>query len=239
MRPLSQPALFAALQVASLGGAALGLAALWQRADGPRRRVLFAVSTLLAWRVSYFPIMVFSGHLASIAEWLLASFLLPLLVYPVYLLAAAILHGAAAAAAVVLVDPPVRWLRWLAVPPFAVAVLISFNSWSDLHPLPDTNVHLERHLEHPHAPEGNPYLPALDQPGYTVNQRLMLVAAGLTYDTIPNAPWATAVKSALEELFRQHPHASTTERLCEHYLAYHSAQAWLGCRRLADCPLPP
>lgn len=245
MRLLSQPALFAGLQVASLGGVALGLAAVWPRRAGTGRRAAVVVAGLIAWRVSYFPIMVFSGHLAAIAEWLLASFLLPIVIYPVYLLAAAILHSVAAVAASFLVVPPRRWprgarrARWALLLPFAVAVMVSFNAWSDLRPLPDTTVELRQPLEHPHAPKGNPYLTALGGPGYSFNQRVMLLAAGLTYDTIPDAPWASAVKSSLEELFRRHPHASTRERVGEHYLAYHSAQAWIGCRRLADCPLPP
>ena len=237
-RPLSQPLLFSALQVASLGGAALGLLWCWRRARLEHRRIAFAVAALLAWRVAYFPIMVFSGHVASIGEWLLAGIGLPIVVYPVFLLAVAALHAVAAVAATWVVKPPVRALRIALVPVFLVALAVSFNKPSDLVPFPDTVALLREPVPPLRAERENPYLTALVGPGYWPNQRVVLLAAGLTYETIPPSPWATSVKTVLEGLFEAHPHGSSADRVREHYLAYHAAHAQIGCRRLADCPLP-
>ncbi|MDH3684700.1 MAG: hypothetical protein OEP95_00660, partial [Myxococcales bacterium] len=84
----------------------------------------------------------------------------------------------------------------------------------------------------------NPYLEALVGPGYFPTQRVMLLAAGLTYATIPPSPWATTVKAVLEGDFEVNPHGSTADRVTEHYLAYHAAQPFLGCSDYAECPLP-
>ena len=63
----------------------------------------------------------------------------------------------------------------------------------------------------------------------------LLLAATLTYDTIPSSPWATTVKAVLEGRFEANPFASIGDRVREHYLAYHSAHPVIGCRRLDGC----
>ena len=238
--PLRQLPLFAGLQGASLLGALLGAAAfrLHRRDQGSPglHGGLQAVVTLLAWRVSYFPIMVFSGHLASIGEWLLIRVGAPVVVYPVFLVSAAALHALAAGAAAGLLDPPRRGFRALVAPVFLVAVAVSFSRWSDISLLPDRNTSLEGPVPLMHGELGNPYLEALRAPGYLPNQRVLLLAAGLTCETIPPSPWATTVKSVLEGLFLERPFGTTQDRILEHYLAYHSAQVQIGCRALADCP---
>ena len=238
-QPLPQTALFAALQLASLGGAALGLALGWRRADTPARRALFALGALLAWRLAYFPLMVFSGHVASVGEWVLAATgLLPILVYPVFLLSVAVLHVGVAFAATLVVAPPRPWMALAVAPAFLVAAFVSFGKPSDLAPLPDRFARVDGPVPAPRAPLANPYLPALVGPGYLPNQRIMLVAAGLTYETIPPSPWARTVKAVLEGLFVENPSGSTADRVLEHYQAYRSAHPWIGCRRFADCPIP-
>ncbi len=239
LRPLDQLGLFGGLQVASLGGAALGLLGSLGRAGSPARRAVFAVAALRARRVAYVPVMVFSGHVASIAEWIQVGVGLPVSVYPVFLLAAASLHAAGAVAATWLVQPPRPWLRGVLAGAFALAVLVSFTRPEDLRPLPDTVWRIEGPIPPLRAGEANPYLPALVGPGYWPNQRVILIAAGLTYPTIPDAPWARGVRDVLEHLFREQPRASTRERVLEHYLAYHSAHPRIGCRLPSDCPPAP
>ena len=51
-RPLSQPALFTGLQLASLGGAGLGLALTFQLAGEQARPGPFALAALLGWRLA-------------------------------------------------------------------------------------------------------------------------------------------------------------------------------------------
>lgn len=238
MQPLQQPLLFAGLQIASLTGAVLGLGIMLPRARSGRQRALQALAALVGWRLAYFPVMVFSGHLASIGEWLLARSGLPIFVYPTFLVAAAALHAVAAAAAILVLAPPRPWVRLALLPAFAVAACVSFLEPADLSPLPDTCFTLDAPVPPRRAEGHNPYQEALGAPGYWPNQRVILLAAALTYDTIPHAPWATTVKAVLEGLFDARPHASSHERVCEHYLAYHSAQALIGCRRLSECPVP-
>jgi hypothetical protein len=238
-RPLHQRSLFAALQLASLAGMSLGFATGFERARSSRRRVLFVVAALASWRLSYFPIMVFSGHVASIGEWLLAATGLPIVVYPVFLSAVTLLHALASVAAAELVEPRRVWVAAALAPAFLVATLVSFNKTSDIRLLPDTTTRLERPVPPAREAVENPYLPALLADGYAPNQRVMLLAAGLTYETIPESPWARTVKAVLEGLFEEDPYGSTADRVLEHYLAYHSAHFLIGCRRAADCPLSP
>ena len=238
-QPLPQAALFAGLQMASLSGAGLGVAVGSMRAAAPRQVLWLALAALVGWRLAYFPIMVFSGHVASIGEWLLVLSGLPIVVYPFFLLSVAVLHGAAAWAAGLLVQPPAPWWRLVAAPAFAVAFFVSFNQLSDLRPLPDTAWSLEDPIPPMRAEGANPYLPALTGEGYWPNQRIVLLAAGLTYETIPPSPWATTVKAVLEGLFHEKPFGSTRDRVLEHYRAYQSAHPQIGCRALADCPPGP
>lgn len=238
--PLPQPALFASLQAASLAGAALGAAA-WWRAVAPLDRPLWPalLAALVGWRLAWFPIMVFSGHVASLGEWGLGGAGLPVVVYPTFLVAVAALHAAAALAAIQIVFPVVPWLRWALVPAFLVAASVSFLALEDLRPLPDTELHLSAPVPEPRTEGGNPYLEALVGPGYLPHQRVILVAAGLTYATIPPSPWALTVRETLGALFRETPRASTRDRVVEHYRAYHAAHFRVGCRRLEDCPQAP
>lgn len=238
-RPLSQPALFAALQGASLAGAALGVAAWWRTLAGPGPRWPALVAAALGWRLAWFPIMVFSGHVASIGEWILAGVGLPIVVYPTFLVAVAALHAAAALAAIQIALPALPWLRWALVPAFLVAASVSFLRLEDLRPLPDTELHLSETVPEARTEGGNPYLEALVGPGYLPHQRVILVAAGLTYVTIPPSPWALTVRETLGELFRGKPRGSTRDRVVEHYRAYHAAHFRVGCRQLDDCPAPP
>ncbi len=237
MAPLEQTVLWASLHLASLGGAALGLAAASLLARTSRERWLLVLAMLFSWRVAYFPIMVFSGHVASVGEWLLALSGLPIFVYPTFLLAVALLHAAGTGVAALLVAPPGPFLRSAAAAVFFVACCVSFNQPRDLLPIPDTAWTLgDASIPAMRSESGNPYAEALTAPGYWPNQRVVLLAATLTYDTIPPSPWATTVKAVLEGLFEAKPFGSTRERVLEHYLAYHSAHALIGCHSLDACP---
>lgn len=257
---LSQPLLFGALHFASLCGAALGALHAMQPARTGKERALHGLLALLAWRAAYFPIMVFSGHVAAIAEWLLAKTPLPVFVYPVFLIAVALLHAIAAVAACWLLRPPRNWIRIALAPAFFAALCVSFAEPADLHPLPDTNWSLARVTARgATAPAtsaanpaqgaaaaaraawqrgGNPYLAALVAPGYWPNQRVVLLAAGLTYGAIPPSPWARAVRDLLAELFAAQPHGGAALRVREHYLAYHAAHRQIGCQRRGACAAP-
>jgi hypothetical protein len=236
--PYDQAALWRAIRVASLGGATIGVlaaAGLWLERGW--QRLLLVALALFVWRIAYFPLMVFSGHVASIGEWLQILLGLPIWIYGVFLCTIAGLHGLAAFASAQLLRP------WHAVvlgvvPLFlAVACAVSFSKAEDLQWSPDRVQHLEAGVPPPVAPHQNPYLPQLLAPGYASHQRVMLLAAGLTYETIPPTPWARTVMSVLEALFHETPHGSTADRVLEHYLAYASAHPLIGCRSFDTCAI--
>jgi hypothetical protein len=236
--PYQQSVLWRAIQVASLGGAALGTlaaASLWLQRGW--QRLLLLPLAVFVWRIAYFPLMVFSGHVASIGEWLQALLGLPIWIYGVFLCAIATLHGLTAFASAQLLRPW-RPLGLVALPLFlAVACAVSFSKGEDLRWSPDRFQALDAPVPAPVAPHQNPYLPRLLAPGYASHQRVMLVAAGLTYETIPPSPWARTVMSVLEALFLETPHGSTADRVLEHYRAYASAHPLIGCRSFDTCPV--
>lgn len=234
---LSQPWLFAAIQFFSLSGCALGAWLVHRRFRRNLSRGLFALLAIAVWRISYFPIMVFSGHVASIGEWLMLLLGTAVFVYPVFFASVSALHGAAVVAARWIVRPDRPLLALALAPAFAMAVAVSFSVSRDLTILPDTVWSLDSEVPPAVEAAGNPYLPALMETGFTPQQRVMLAAAGVTYATIPPSPWATTVKAVLEELFHRKPVAATADRVLEHYLAYHASHRFIGCRGFDECPV--
>jgi hypothetical protein len=157
-------------------------------------------------------------------------------IYPAFLLSIAGIHAAAGAAAGLVLWSPHGRIRMAAVLAFLVATSVSFNQLQDFTWLPDSVTRIDTAIPPMQNESGNPYLPAFMGGGYLPNQRVVLLAAGLTYETIPPSPWATTVKAVLEGLFHADPFASTAARVREHYLAYHASHAQIGCRDLAACP---
>ncbi|MBW2240938.1 MAG: hypothetical protein JRH01_03045 [Deltaproteobacteria bacterium] len=137
MRPLRQLPLWSGIQLASIGGVSLGLAMFRQLSLRSGSLLALVLAGILAWRFAYFPIMVFSGHVASIGEWLLLAFDLPVAIYPTFLLSIAGIHAAAAAAAGMLFWPPRPRIRLAVAAAFLVAASVSFNQLEDLTWFPD------------------------------------------------------------------------------------------------------
>lgn len=236
--PYAQHRLWRAVHVASLGGAALGLLANWLLVFGSGWQRLLAVPlALLVWRVTYFPLMVFSGHVVSISEWIHAFVGLPIWIYGIFLLVIALLHGLVSLVFGQLLAP-VHRLVYAALPVlFLLACAVSFSKLEDVRVSPDPFARLADPVPPPVAPGRNPYLPHLFGPGYLPHQRIMLLAAGLTYETIPPSPWGRTVKSVLEVLFDENPNGSTLDRVREHYRAYASAHPLIGCHSFETCPV--
>lgn len=90
---LDQPQLFAAFQLVPLIGiavdvlASLGWGLGWGKLS-PTRKIVLILAALFVWRVSYFPIMVFAGWVATLGKKLtlaLASIItLPIVIYPIF-----------------------------------------------------------------------------------------------------------------------------------------------------------
>lgn len=225
---LSQGLLFGSNYLASLGGAGLGAAWILRRADSPGWSLAAALAILIGWRVAYFPIMVFSGQVASVGEWAQRSIGMTAWVYPLLLIGASSLHAGVAILAGTAVLRSAWIPRLAAGVGLALATVVSFTQPADLTLQPDHTWEIVDNVPEVVAGESNPYLPAVSAAGYGLNQRVMLMAAGMTYETIPDAPWARGVRSALEGSFRDNPFGSTHDRILEHYMAYHSAHALIG-----------
>lgn len=237
-RPYSQARLWTAIHVASLGGVALATAYTLPSFDTIAQRIALVLVVLVVWRLTYFPLMVFSGHVASITEWVLAFLRLPIVVYGVFLVSIATLHALVALGAAQIVGPSHPLVYAAIVPVLLLASAVSFTKPADLHVLPDRFRALAEAAPPPVAPTQNPYFSRLVGPGYLPHQRVVLLAAGLTYETIPPSPWGRTVKAVLEVLFNEKPRASTAQRILDHYLSYASAHDLIGMRSFAECPVP-
>ena len=237
-RPYSQSGLWTAIHAASLGGVALATSWTLPALDGALARAVLLLVVLVVWRLTYFPLMVFSGHVASIVEWILALLRLPIVVYGVFLVSIGTLHGLVALGAAQIVDPfhPLVYAAIALV--LLNACAVSFAKPADLKLLPDGFRSLAEPAPQAVAPTRNPYFSRLVGPGYLPHQRVVLLAAGLTYETIPPSPWGRTVKAVLEVLFNEKPRASTAQRILDHYLAYRAAHPLIGYRSFADYPTP-
>jgi len=236
--PYSQYTLWRAVRIASLGGVALGLLASWLLVfDAAWQRLLMIPLALVVWRVTYFPLMVFSGHVVSISEWIHAFVGIPIWIYGVFLLVIALLHTLVSFGFGQLLAPIHPGVSAGLGALFLLACAVSFAKPEDLRWSPDRFARLDAPVPAPVEPGRNPYFARILGPGYVPHQRIVLVAAGLTYETIPPSPWGRTVKAVLEVLFDEKPHASAAQRIRDHYLAYASAHPLIGCRSFAACPV--
>ncbi len=232
MKILNQTALFVVFQIVSLGGAATTLLWWLGQTQTPLQQGLVVVAALLAWRVSYFPIMVFAGWIATLVERLSLSFkTVPIAIYPIYLLFMALLNGVAVLAAGAIATLEWNFLLPVTLPAFAIATMISFIAPIDFKLLPDTEVRFNEPLPPSALPKSNAYLSALKSGQYSLRSRLLLFAGGSVYQLIPHSPWSATVKGTLEELTRKQPSGSATLRVREHYFAYHCAHHLIGRQR--------
>jgi hypothetical protein len=237
--PYSQHRLWRAIHAASLGGVALGtLANCLLLFDSTAQYLLVVPLVLVVWRITYFPLMVFSGHVVSVSEWIHAFVGLPIWIYGVFLVVIGGLHTGVSLVAGQLLAP-LHPAVYLALPVvFALAIAVSFAKPADLGLLPDRFASLGDPVPPPVAPRRNPYFSRLVGPGYVPHQRIVLLAAGLTYETIPPSPWGRTVKAVLEGLFNEKPRAATADRVRDHYLAYAAAHPFIGYRDFSECPTP-
>jgi len=231
MLVLNHTAIYTAFQLTSLSGALTAAVWWFGRVTKPIHCLYILLAVLLAWRISYFPIMVFSGWFATLGE--RVEYIIPVLphvIYPVFLVFMYVLHGIGGLAAGSLVTFQARRLMVITIPAFIIAILVSFTSIEDLTVLPDRQTKLSQPLPPVGEPVANPYLAALNEEGYNFSQRVLLFSAGSIYSFIPNTPWSGAVKGTLEEAFNRHPNSTTANRIKEHYLAYHVAHKQIVCR---------
>ena len=244
---VGQPHLFWAFASASVVGVVAGAGWFLRRRRGWRRAGTLAL-LLLVWRVGYFPILVFSGVVASAAEWS-TSWADPGLglIYSVFIASVCLFHAAVAVALCLatrgaaplpvahpLLERPLvkraldpRVLLAVAIPQIGVALAVSVIEPSeDLTLLPDWPWHAAA-VPAVHAPRENPYLSRVTEEGASVQERILAFNAGATYAIIPPSRWGNAIKGTLEHLCFSNPDGSSTDRVQEHYLAYLAAHDYV------------
>ena len=234
---LNQPQLFIAFQVISLTGIALGvfLSQDWLSSNknktlishGHLKKILLVLAAIVVWRISYFPIMVFAGWVATLGERLIvamsAAVSLPIVIYPIFFLCMLFMFAGATLAMGAIVYQKYRAAMMITVPAFVMASMVSFSKPSDMVLLPDTHVTVSEPLPTAMLPIENPYLPLLHKPEYPLQKKMLLFAAGSIYVFVPHSPWGGTVKGTLEDLFRNNPNGSTSIRIRDHYESYHVA----------------
>ncbi len=182
---------------------------------------------LIAYRIAYFPIVVFAATVSCYTELGLHNFVytLPIKIFPAMFVSAALffalisgvvweaLKGRRAFIALLIV---------LGIP----AVLISFANQQDLTVLADNNGPSIEPLPRVTLPQVNPYGSALEADN-SVGQKMMGLAGYLLYDSIPNVPWSKAVQGTLEQSYLKHPEGNAHEQLTAHYAAFLAAHRQL------------
>jgi hypothetical protein len=208
------------------GLAALTSVSLWglKQLSTINKRFCFVILQLLAFRIAYFPVVVFSATFACYSELFLEYFAvdLPIKIFPAMFVSAALLFAA--------ISYLLFWLFKgktilfvLIVALGAPALLISFadskdltifpdNNWSDILPLPVVT-----------QPKSNPYLVAYSSSQSTLGQKVIGLAGKVLYDFIPKAPWAQAVQGTLEQEFISNPYGNSHDQLRYHYAAFLAA----------------
>ena len=234
---LNQPQLFAAFQVMSLTGIAVGVFLSWDwlspnknnlaRPHSHLKKILLLLGAIIVWRISYFPIMVFAGWVATLGERLIvamsAAVSLPIIIYPIFFLCMLFMFAGAMLAMGAIVYQKYRLAMMITVPAFVMASMVSFSKPSDMVLLPDTHITVSEPLPSAMLPIENPYLPLLKKPEFPLQKKVLLFAAGSIYVFVPHSPWGGTVKGTLEDLFRNNPNGSTSIRIRDHYESYHVA----------------
>ncbi len=224
--------LFTGLHFAGL--AAMVWMSLWGLKKLPTKgkRYGFMILQLLAFRIAYFPIVVFSATVACYSELLLQQFFgnWPITIFPAFFVSAALLFAM------------ISWILYLALNGKTIvyallivlgvpALLISFADTKDLTFLPDNNWADINPLPPVSFPQANPYLSGLTSTNASAGQKMISLAGSVLYDFIPKAPWSQMVQGILEQEFRNHPDGNSHDQLTDHYAAFLGAHQAIKSRQ--------
>ncbi len=177
---------------------------------------------LLAFRIAYFPIVVFSATVSCYTELLLNTLGVdtPIKIFPELFVSAAVFFA--------MISYTLFWAltERLAVQVLIVilglpAVLISFANQQDFTVLPDNNW-ADLQLPMVSLPKANPYDAAL-KANNSLGQKVIGLSGYVLYDYIPNSPWAQAVQGTLEQAYLNHPEGNAHDQLTYHYAAFLAA----------------
>jgi len=211
---------------------------------------LLSLLALLLWRITYFPIMVLAGYLATLGESLTLTLFDISVVYPFLLLSVALMNAFSllvAATVLFLVfllfssspknnEVINKWsslsLISISAPLAVLAIGVSFTQPADWHAIPDTTYLDGKPLPAASLPEINPYSTALDKQGLSWQHKVLFKSAQITYDLIPNnTQWSQVVKGTLESEFVKTKVISTAFCTKVHLRAFMTAQPYLNGKK--------
>ncbi|MCF6190248.1 MAG: hypothetical protein L3J51_07210 [Cocleimonas sp.] len=214
------------------------------------KNILLSLLALLLWRITYFPIMVLAGYLATLGESLALTLFDMSVVYPFLLLSVALMNALS-----LLVAATVLFLvfllfrsgeknnriinKWsslslisISIPLAVLAIGVSFTQPADWHAIPDTTYLDDKPLPAASLPEINPYSTALDKQGLSWQHKVLFKSAEITYDLIPNnTQWSQVVKGTLESEFVKTKVISTAFCTKVHLRAFMTAQPYLNGKK--------
>ena len=223
--------LFTGFHLAAL--AAMACMSLWGLRKLPTKgkRYGFIILQLLAFRIAYFPIVVFSATAACYSELLLqyVSIDLPIKIFPALFVSAAVMYATIAYVIFwALTGKAALYglMFMLGIP----ALLISFANPQDLTFLPDNNWADIQPLPPVSLPQANPYLLGVTSTQSSIGQKMIGLAGRVLYEFIPKAPWSQAVQGTLEQEFINHPNGNSHDQLTYHYAAFLAAHQAIKSR---------
>lgn len=238
LQAISEEQLRAGFYFAGLMGILMALVVMFKHLNTTWSKVLILLVALLVWRISYFSIMVLAGFVAGFWESAYLTLFSHSSIYPAFLLIMAIMNavavllaGYSVLALTRLIKAPIKVLLPITVLLGTIATTLSFIHPFDWKWSPENNLLADTTLPQPHLPEYNPYEVALQQPNINWRQKVLFIAASITYKLIPsNTVWSQEVKGTMEVEF--HGNESATTAMCTkiHYRAFQAAQASLHRR---------
>lgn len=188
------------------------------------KRIEFILLQLLAFRIAYFPIVVFSATVVCYVELGLSKVDIASSIglFPTMFISAATFFS--------LISIMLFWAVYGKTVLYALiivmgipATFISFADTDDLTFFPDTNFLNIDPFPQIAMPQSNPYELELTSASQSLGQKMTILSGQLLYDFIPNAPWSQAVQGTLEKAYRSHPESNAHDQLREHYTAFLAA----------------
>jgi len=184
------------------------------------------VLAVVAWRISFFPIMVIAGFLTTIAENMQLWFTEQSIIFAVLFLIAALLHTFSTYMAIALIQGSISYIKKalmliVAIPLALLAIAVSFVHQSDLEILPfsiQQNAPLAVEVS---LPSYNPYEALLKLGGHSWQETTLYYAGLITYELVPKqGTWTQYTKGTLEQDLRNSHEISSRYFTMSHLNAF-------------------
>jgi len=191
----------------------------WAKQLPLAKRYWFIGLQLLAFRIAYFPVVVFSATVSCYTELLLQKLGIDIAIkiFPELFVSATVFFALISYALSCALNGRFV-IQFLIVILGMPAVLISFANTQDLTLLPDNNWE-DIQLPNVSLPQANPYGVAVKADN-SLGQKMIGLSGYVLYDYIPKTPWAQAVQGTLEQEYLKNPNGNAHDQLTYHYAAF-------------------